>query len=213
MSPSPKRGISIFPSFDGNMPEERLSRSSLTKDTFQAFVFIVQNFYRNQYQWEYNSPITYEKKEWRMILQVSHYLLSRTKNSIIALYAGFFIVSGVILQETTEDNVVLRDLEKISRHAEYFAKSLYSKGKIGTGQARIIESLVLTDAQINETKALALTGAIQGSTGDRIRRFLLPVPNKTRYLRFDGPNLGNPELLLKNYLTKTLVELRHDLLR
>ena len=119
MSPSPKRGISIFPSFDGNMPEERLSRSSLTKDTFQAFVFIVQNFYRNQYQWEYNSPITYEKKEWRMILQVSHYLLSRTKNSIIALYAAFFIVSGVILQETTEDNVVLKDLEKISRHAEY----------------------------------------------------------------------------------------------
>ena len=42
--------------------------------------------------------------------------------------------------------------------------------EIGTGQARIIESLVLTDAQINETKALALTGAIQGSTGDRIRR-------------------------------------------
>ena len=68
-----------------------------------------------------------------------------------------------------------------------------TSSNIGMGQARSLESLVLTDSQINETKALALTGAIQGSTGDRIRRFLLPVPNKTRYLRFDGPNLGNPD--------------------
>jgi len=186
-------------SFDGEISEDRLSRANLNKSTFRSFVYVVNSYYARQSQYGDGSPLHYSKKEWRMILQVAHYLLSRTKDPIVALYASFFIVSGIYIQENNEDNVNINDFAHLSDFAQMFSVGYNLKP---------FRRLVLTESKLNEIKALSVTGPIQGSTGDRIRRFLLPMPNRPRYI---GIEVANFQEVLRRYLRKTVAHLKMTL--
>lgn len=127
----------------------------------KLFMILISDYYQKQ------NMIAYNKKDWTMILETSHMLLQHIHNPIIALYAGLYIVSGLVCQVPDDDVLTLKDFERISN---------FSAGiNVGFAENRLgceFLDFVLCRDELKDLRQVAVMGAIDGRLGKKIRAYL-----------------------------------------